>query len=76
MNSKSVVVGLGLVVVFGSFAKTTSAQEYSLGSDLGVVSKYIWRGQNLTNDLSLQPSVTLAVAGFPSISGDPSTWRP
>ncbi len=29
-----------------------------------MVSKYVWRGQRLTNDWSFQPSITLGVEGF------------
>ena len=37
---------------------------YSFGGDAAVVSKYIWRGQRLTNDWSLQPSATVGIGGF------------
>lgn len=37
---------------------------YSLSVDAGWVSKYLWRGQRLTNDWSLQPSVTVGANGF------------
>ena len=38
--------------------------QYSFTGDAAVVSKYIWRGQRLTNDWSLQPSMTLGVGDF------------
>ena len=37
---------------------------YSFGGDAAVVSKYIWRGQRLTNDWGLQPSGTVGIKGF------------
>lgn len=37
---------------------------YAFSGDAAVVSKYIWRGQRLTNDWSLQPSVTLGIGEF------------
>ena len=37
---------------------------FSFGGDAAVVSKYIWRGQRLTNDWGLQPSATLGIKGF------------
>jgi len=43
---------------------TATAQEYSASGDVAVVSKYVWRGQRLTDDPSLQPSMTLGVDGF------------
>ena len=64
MNSKIVIATLVLVLVIGSFVGTAAAQEYSFGGDLAVVSKYIWRGQRLTNDWSMQPSMTMAIDGF------------
>ena len=64
MDSKIVIATLVLVLVIGSFVGTAAAQEYSFGGDLAVVSKYIWRGQRLTNDWSMQPSMTMAIDGF------------
>lgn len=37
---------------------------YSASGDAALVSKYIWRGQRLTNDWSLQPSGTFSIGGF------------
>jgi hypothetical protein len=37
---------------------------FSLTSDAEVSSKYVWRGQRLTNDWSLQPSATISGKGF------------
>ncbi|HEX4999466.1 MAG TPA: hypothetical protein VFY29_14655 [Terriglobia bacterium] len=56
-----------LLMVAGCFVGTAAAQEdsiYSFQGDAAVVSKYIWRGQRLTNDWSLQPAVTMGVGGF------------
>lgn len=38
--------------------------KYAFAFDLTTASKYIWRGQRLTNDWSLQPSGTLSVGNF------------
>jgi hypothetical protein len=37
---------------------------YTFSGDAAIVSKYLWRGQRLTNDWSLQPAMTLGVKGF------------
>ena len=37
---------------------------YSFSADTALVSKYIWRGQRLTNDWSFQPSGTFSLGGF------------
>ena len=37
---------------------------YSASGDVATVSKYIWRGQRLTNDWSVQPSATFGAAGL------------
>lgn len=65
MKSKSPVLIAGLIAMCGGFAVGTArAQSYSAGVDTAVVSKYIWRGQRLTNDWSFQPSLTIGVGGF------------
>lgn len=49
---------------------TTLAQDqdeesiYAFAGDAALVSKYIWRGQRLTNDWSLQPSATMGIGEF------------
>ena len=50
----------------GFLMGTAMAQEptYSASGDVVQVSKYMWRGQRLTNDWSLQPSMTLGAKGF------------
>lgn len=58
---------LGLILLCGCVLGTATAQEaslYSASGDIAVVSKYLWRGQRLTNDASLQPSMTLGIEGF------------
>jgi hypothetical protein len=42
------------------------AQEsiYSFSGDVALASKYIWRGQRLTNDWSLQPAATVGIGDF------------
>ncbi len=37
---------------------------YSFSFEAGWASKYLWRGQRLTNDWSLQPSMTVGAKGF------------
>jgi hypothetical protein len=37
---------------------------YSFSGDVGVVNKYVWRGQRLTDGFSLQPSATIGVGNF------------
>jgi hypothetical protein len=60
---------LSLALLFG-FSGAAAAQDapeasiYTFSGDAAVVSKYIWRGQRLTNDWSLQPAMTLSVKGF------------
>ena len=51
-----------LVTVATPEAKAQSS--FSFSGDAAMVSKYIWRGQRLTNDWSLQPSMTMGVGGF------------
>jgi hypothetical protein len=67
MNIKILTRTLGLLVMCGLLLGTAAAQEaslYSASADAALVSKYIWRGQRLTNDWSLQPAVTLGVGGL------------
>ena len=57
------LVGLCTAAILGQ----DSDQEpisYSASGDAALVSKYIWRGQRLTNDFSLQPSMTLGMGNF------------
>lgn len=58
-----------LLILLGFFMPIAVAQDsddsiYSFSGDSAWVSKYIWRGQRLTNDISLQPSATVGVGGF------------
>ncbi len=66
MRSKIWTRTLGFVVLCGFLMGTAMAQEstYSASGDVALVSKYMWRGQRLTNDWSLQPSMTLGANGF------------
>lgn len=61
---KKGIVSLALMV-FG-FQGMAAAQDsiYSAGADVAMVSKYLWRGQRLTNDWSMQPAFTLGIGGF------------
>ena len=66
MKAKIVLGTFSLLLLLGSFTGTAVAQEtnFSAAGDVAVVSKYIWRGQRLTNDWSLQPSMTLGIGGL------------
>ena len=65
MTAKGFVGAAGFLVfmIAGGLLGTASAQ-YSFSGDAAVVSKYIWRGQRLTNDWSLQPAMTVGYGGF------------
>ena len=59
---------LSLIVV-ACLLPTLPAQDsgdsaFAFSGDAAVVSKYIWRGQRLTDDWSLQPSMTIGIGGF------------
>jgi len=41
-----------------------SSVTYGFSGEVATVSKYVWRGQRLTNDWSLQPSGTLEIGDF------------
>ena len=66
MRTKIWTRTLGLLLLCGLVAGTAAAQDsiYSASGDVAVVSSYVWRGQRLTDDPSLQPSVTLGIEGF------------
>ena len=53
------------IAIFG-FQGVAAAQDsiYSAAGDVAMVSKYLWRGQRLTNDWSMQPAFTLGIGGF------------
>ena len=58
-------IALCLVALF-ALVPPALAQDspYSASGDVATVSKYIWRGQRLTNDWSVQPSATFGAAGL------------
>ena len=67
--SKNLLRVIGLGVLLACTVGTSAAQDedshpLSFSGDAAVVSKYIWRGQRLTNDWSLQPAVTLGVGNL------------
>ena len=67
--SKNFIRTIGLGVLLACAVGTSTAQDtdsfpLSFSGDAAVVSKYIWRGQRLTNDWSLQPAMTLGVGNF------------
>jgi hypothetical protein len=66
MKAKIVIGTFALLLLVGFFPGTAAAQDsiYSASGDMAVVSKYLWRGQRLTNDWSLQPAVTMGIGGF------------
>ena len=63
---KPIVHLLGHAVMSLVLIGTAQAQDwsYSFGGDAALVSKYIWRGQRLTNDWSLQPAATVGFGNF------------
>jgi hypothetical protein len=66
MKAKILLSTMCFFLLFGSFQGTAAAQDsiYSAAGDVALVSKYIWRGQRLTNDWSVQPSMTIGIEGF------------
>lgn len=72
MTRIKVILGtLCMVLSSAGFSSLAIAQDaatepatYTFSGDAAVVSKYIWRGQRLTNDWSFQPAMTLGVKGF------------
>ncbi len=66
MRNKFWTRTLGLLALSVCVLGTATAQEsiYSAAGDVALVSSYVWRGQRLTDDPSLQPSVTLGIEGF------------
>lgn len=61
---KLLLATLLTVTAPSALAEETETPELSASGELTVASKYIWRGQRLTNDWSLQPSGTLSLGGF------------
>jgi hypothetical protein len=55
---------LFVLSVGAAFGQDKVPAAFSVTSDAEVASKYVWRGQRLTNDWSLQPSATIARKGF------------
>ena len=66
MKRKIAICSLGFLLLFRGFLGSATAQDstFSASGDAVVVSRYVWRGQRLTNDWSFQPSITLGVGGF------------
>ena len=49
----------------GTFRAHAEEQGPSASADIGVLSKYVWRGEELSNDsIVIQPSVTVGYKGF------------
>ena len=69
MKTKIVTRSLGYLVSMGcllgaSFWAMAQDHAFSASGEAVVVSRFVWRGQRLTNDWSFQPSMTLGVGGF------------
>ena len=66
MKTKIVTRSLGYLVSMGCLLGASMAQDhaFSASGEAVVVSRFVWRGQRLTNDWSFQPSMTLGVGGF------------
>ena len=60
------LVSFSLILGSLSIVPAAPAQDsiYSFGGDAAFASKYIWRGQRLTNDWSLQPAATVGIGNF------------
>lgn len=60
------MVGAGIVSVWAQAPPNSSEEKLKLGAeaDAAVVTKYLWRGQRLTDDWSLQPSGTFSIGSF------------
>ena len=61
-----IAVGILMLLTTTLSAQASSDSKYplSFSGDLTPVSKYVWRGQRLTDGWSLQPSGTLGIGGF------------
>jgi len=55
---------LGFFMVHAPGQAPEPESAFSFSGDAAFVSKYIWRGQRLTNDASVQPSMTMGIGGF------------
>ena len=66
MKRKIAICSLGFLLLFRGFLESATAQDstFSASGDAVVVTRYVWRGQRLTNDWSFQPSMTLGIGGF------------
>lgn len=72
-TSKALVLALALLFVP---AQVLLAQSFSLGAD--VVSRYVWRGTDFGESISIQPALTYTHGGFSigswaSYAADPSS---
>ena len=64
----TILVGILIWMTSAAAAQTSSSSTpefpLSFSGDLTPVSKYVWRGQRLTDGWSLQPSGTVGIGGF------------
>lgn len=59
-----IIVALAILVAFsGSALQAQDEKPWSLSFDNAFVSKYIWRGQNLSNTASMQPGLAFSYGG-------------
>ena len=62
---KLLIVTLSMLLTLGSLNIYAEEEKPTASADVGVFSKYIWRGYELSDDsLVVQPSVTVAYQGF------------
>jgi hypothetical protein len=54
---KSTMVCGGVVVLLGMAAVAIAEDDVSVGVTADFLSKYVWRGQNITDDWVVQPGV-------------------
>lgn len=64
MRAMRLFGGLALVLLIGAAFTGTASAQYSFTGDAAFASKYLWRGQRLTDEPVLQPAMTLGIGGF------------
>ncbi len=63
--TRSVIVTTVLVLIFGSIQVWGAEEKPSASADVGIFSKYVWRGYELSDDsIFIQPSATVGYRGF------------
>ncbi len=65
MRFRSLIfAAIALVMVMGIAPAASAEVEKSASADASVMSNYVWRGQKLSDDWVVQPSVTFGYGGF------------